>query len=256
MAKTDPTHASRESLAVLIEQLHAAERTRDEKHLELAEGQLRKRATEAALNAVRKKIAMVKNYRPDEPPRPKAAYLPPAMQGMGGQYWDIRANQDADWAEAEPAPTAAELAALPPLRQMEDAEADANSADYAANFKIGALQAQLDDATKAVTKANNAIDAEIEQIVCPEITPLIEKARMAQAEYVRYRVVLRFLADRFRNRFGKDIGPVADATLFLDRAFSTEDWNWPSHPAAMMWREAVDKLQTDATASLPQAKWI
>lgn len=254
MAKAEPSNIFRENLAGLIEQLHKAEQLRDGKHMELAEAQLKKRSTEAALNEVRKKIAMVKDYRPGEPEKQRPAYLPPAMQGMGGQHWDLRKNQDADWTEAEAPPTPAQLASLPSLKDLEEAEREAISQDYQASFKIGALEGLKYEAQKVVNKAQNAIEECITQIALPEIHPLIEKTRAAQAEYVKHRVVLRYLADRFRNRFGSDFGPVADANLFLTRAFNIEDWNWSSHPVAIAWRDAIDKLQTDASAPLPEVK--
>lgn len=254
LAKADPSNIFRENLAGLIEQLHKAEQLRDGKHMELAEAQLKKRSTEAALNEVRKKIAMVKDYRPGEPAKQRPNYLPPAMVGMGGQHWDLRKNQDADWMEAEPAPTPEQLAALPSLKDLEEAEREAISQDYQASFKIGALENLKGDAQKAVTKIQRAIEDCISQIVLPEIHPLIDKTRAAQTEFVKHQVVLRLLADRFRNRFGKDIGPVADASLFLDRAINIEDWNWSSHPAAVKWREAIDRLNTDPMALLPEFK--
>ncbi len=245
----------RENLAALIEQRAVAERLRDEKSMELAEARLAKHSTERQLADVRKKIGWLKSYKSEPAPeRPTAA--PKGMASMGGQYWDIRGNQDADWAppEEEAIPKPDELLALPPLKVLEEAERDALSANYAADIKIGALEAMKAEADGLCGRVTKAIEEAITQIGIPEVIAIVEKAGVAQAELMRHRAVLRLLVDKFHNRFGKDVGPVAAANDFLNRAVGADDWNWSSHPAALIWREAIENLHTDAYAPLPEVK--
>lgn len=253
MANPEPSTIFRKNLAGLIEQLHTAEKLRDEKHLDLAAARLAKHSTREALEDVQEKIGWVKKYRPGRAPAPAETNRAPALSNMGGQHWDIRANQDGDFAQPY-VPTMAELAALPSLKQLEEAEQDAISADYAADFRIVALEAMKAEAEKVINKTNKAIDRAIEGIALPEIPALMEKGRAAQAEYLRHWTVLRFLSDRFRNRFGADTGAVKAASDFVQRGFATDATDWAGFPGVLIWREAIERLRVDPSTPLPEAR--